>query len=67
MVRGHNYPENNILNGFDWEYDNTHPYEYDTECLDWKFYEIENGKMLNCYPEYVIFKDKLLLKMIKEF
>ena len=51
LIRGHNYPEPEITNGFDWEHENTHPYEYDTECENWEFYDIPNGKMLNCYPE----------------
>jgi len=66
LIRGHNYPESEILNGFEWEYENTHPYEYDSECKNWEFYDIHNGKMLNCYPEYEIFQDELLLKTLKE-
>lgn len=67
LVRGHGYPEDKILNGFDWEFDNTHPFEYDNSCENWEFYEILNGIMLNCFPEYIIFKDKELLKAIKDF
>jgi len=66
LVRGHGYPTDEIINGFDWEFDNTHPYEYDIACLDWKFDEIDNGIMLNCYPE-IILKDeefKLIKKII---
>ena len=66
LIRGHNYPELEIVNGFEWEYENTHPYEYDSECENWEFYDISNGKMLNCYPEYRIFQDELLLKTLKE-
>jgi len=51
LIRGHNYPEPEIKNGFDWEFDNTHPYEYDTECLEMELYSIKNGWMTNCYPE----------------
>ena len=51
LIRGHNYPEPEIKNGFDWEFDNTHPYEYDTECLEMELYQIKNGWMTNCYPE----------------
>jgi len=51
MIRGHNYPEPEIKNGFDWEFDNTHPYEYDSECLEMELYQIKNGWMTNCYPE----------------
>jgi len=66
LIRGHGYPESSIANGFDWEYDNTHPYEFDIACLEWMFYEIDNGFMLNCYPENIIISDKYLLKSIKE-
>jgi len=67
LVRGHGYPDPNIANGFDWEFDNTHPYEYDRDCKDWEFYEIKNGWMLNCYPENILHRDESLLKMIKKF
>ena len=69
LIRGHNYPEPEITNGFDWEFDNTHPYEYDSLCADMKFYQIENGWMTNCYPENFFLKDHTglfnLLKTIK--
>lgn len=67
LVRGHGFPTSDIVNGFDWEFDNTHPYEYDIKCLDWEFYEIDNGIMLNCYPENVLYKDQKLLEVIKEY
>ena len=67
LIRGHNYPDLTIGNGFNWEYENTHPYEFDNLCEDWEFYNIDYGIMLNCYPENIIFTDKELLKMIKEF
>ncbi len=67
LVKGHGYPKIEISNGFGWEFENTHPYEYDTNCENWEFYEIKNGLMLNCYPEEKIWQDKLLLKTIKEF
>ena len=69
LVRGHNYPENHIINGFDWKNENTHPYEYDTECENWEFYPTKgtpNGYMLNCYPENIIWKDELFLKTLKD-
>jgi len=54
LIRGHDYPpEDPVSNGFDWEFDNTHPYEYDSLCLDMEFYKIENGWMTTCYPENV--------------
>jgi len=67
LLRGHGYPEKSIANGFDWEFDNTHPYEFDTKCDNWEFYEIANGHMLNCYPEYLIFNDESLLKAIRDY
>ena len=67
LIIGHGYPDPEITNGFDWEFDNTYPFEYDNSCENWEFYKILNGIMLNCYPEYIIFKDKELLKAIKDF
>jgi len=70
LIRGHNYPEPEITNGFDWEFDNTHPYEYDSLCADMEFYQIENGWMTNCYPENFFLKGHEglfnLLKTIKD-
>lgn len=66
LVRGHDYPSG-VDNGFDWKFDNTRPYEFDTDCKSWDFYEIDNGIMLNCYPEKVIWKNQQLLEQIKNF
>lgn len=66
LVRGHNYPESKIRNGFDWKFDNS-PLEYNTLCNNWKFNEITNGIMLNCYPESHLADNIPLLKMIKEY
>ena len=69
LIRGHNYPEQEIVNGFDWEFDNTHPYEYDNECANMEFYKIRNGWMTNCYPENVFLENDhaiILLKAIKD-
>lgn len=65
LIRGHNYPDPLIRNGFDWIYDNS-LLEYDFECTDWKFEKISNGHMLNCYPEYAIYSDELLLRTLNE-
>ena len=64
LIRGHSYPAKGIDNGFDWEFDNTRPYEFDKYCNTWKFYEINNGYMLNCYPEGLIITEPQLLKEI---
>jgi len=70
LIRGHNYPEPGITNGFDWELDNTHPYEFDSVCLDMDIYKIENGWMTNCYPENLFLQNTeqlfKLLKFIKD-
>jgi len=65
LIRGHGFPTEDVDNGFDWEYDNTRPYEYDINCLNWEFYKIPNGEMLNCYPEGPIISNIELLKEIK--
>jgi len=65
LIRGHGFPKSGIDNGFNWEFDNTRPYEFDNVCNDWEFKKINNGYMLNCYPEYTIFKDIDMLKTIK--
>ena len=69
LIRGHNYPDAEIKNGFDWEFDNTHPYEYITDCSDMEFYQIKNGWMTTCYPENLFLKNTQdlfdMLKIIK--
>jgi len=64
LIRGHNYPPG-ISNGFDWEFENTHPFEFDTKCENWEFYEIDNGMMLNCYPESLMFENPFIFMAIK--
>lgn len=66
LIRGHNFPEPEIVNGFDWEFDNSN-LEYDVNCKDMGFDRIVNGWMLNCYPETPIHQSKVLLQMIKDF
>ena len=66
LIRGHNYPEPEIKNGFDWEFDNTHPYEYDNNCSNMEFYKTEDGWMTTCYPENVFLQDnELLFSLLK--
>jgi hypothetical protein len=70
LIRGHNYPEREIVNGFDWQFDNTHPYEYDDICFDMEFYKTDIGWMTTCYPENLFFADTEqlfnILKFIKD-
>ena len=41
LIRGHDYPlDDPVSNGFDWEFDNTHPFEYDNECNEMVLYPI---------------------------
>ena len=66
LIRGHDYPSG-ITNGFDYEIEEQfHEYEYDDQCLEWKFIEIENGYHLNCYPDGVIYKNFDILLKLKE-
>jgi hypothetical protein len=66
LVKGHSYPNTNIKNGFDWKFDNSQ-FEHNTDCDNMLFEEIDNGIMLNCYPEYKILYDASLLKTIKDW
>ena len=50
LLRGPGYPHEDIIGGFDWEFDNSQ-YFNDWSCHDWEFYQVPNGFMLNCYPE----------------
>jgi len=66
LIRGPSFPDDNIINGFDWEFDNTE-YFNDWSCIDWQFYEITNGYMLNCYPETELpHYGRSILKTIKD-
>ena len=67
LVRGHEYPPDDpVSNGFNWKYEElNHPWEYNTECKDWEFIKVDNGYMLDCYPELILSSDRDLLKMIK--
>ena len=40
--------------------------EYDIDCLEWKFIEIENGFHLNCFPESIIINNLEILKKMKD-
>ena len=75
LIRGHDYPpEDPVSNGFDWEFDNTHPFEYDNDCANMELYPIKDPRsnmsipppqfanehwMLNCYPDLVFYADEL--------
>ena len=65
LIRGHNYPEQSIKNGFDWKDDNS-PEEYDLDCAIWKFRHISNGEQLNCVQEIFSQHSPAILKKMKE-
>jgi len=66
LIRGHDYPPG-IKNGFDYEIEERfHEYEYDANCLEWKFIKIKNGHHLNCYPENILNKNFDILLKLKE-
>ena len=65
LVKGHNYPDTKIRNGFSWKYDNSN-LEYNTKCANMGFDKIPNGWMLNCYPESAIHASKVLLKTMRD-
>lgn len=66
LIKGHGFPDKTISNGFNWKYDNSN-LEYNTDCNNWNFTKISNGKQLNCYPTNIIFRDFELLKQIKDY
>ena len=67
LIRGHNYPEFEIKNGFNYEIEQRfHDYEYDTDCIDWEFIEFENGHALNCYPDAMLHTNFDILLQMKQ-
>jgi len=65
LERGPGYPTSDVKNGFDWKFDNSDIF-VNTTCENWEFYEIENGHMLNCTPEFLIQNNDELLKKLKQ-
>ncbi len=65
LVRGHGYPDPSIRNGFGWNDDNSR-YEYDVTCSDWAFYHRDNYTMLNCYPEYAMLTNSVMLGLLQK-
>lgn len=64
LVRGHDYPDSTIKNGFGWKHDNS-KYEYNVDCNNWNFYMSGNHSMLNCYPEYAILYSEQLIRSLQ--
>ena len=66
LIRGHNYPQLEIQNGFNYEVEERfHEYEYDNTCLDYKFIEFDNGYALNCYPDAIIWDSPDIIGHLK--
>jgi len=64
LERGPAYPQVDIINGFDWKYDNSYLFN-DTTCDNWTFNKIDNGYMLNCNPELLIQNNENFLIKLK--
>ena len=65
LIKGHGYPDKETKNGFGWEYDNSDA-EYNTECVLYKWRDVDNGKQLSCTPEKILIKRPQVLLDIKE-
>ena len=65
LIRGHNYPTQDIRNGFGWEWDNS-PEEYDLDCAVWKFRNVTNGQQLNCVQEIFSQHNPAILAKMKK-
>ncbi len=66
LVKGHGYPTSQDLNAFGWKFDNRAK-EYDTNCANTSFHPVDNGIMLDCYPEDTIYTNMTILKIIKDY
>ena len=66
LIRGHDYPPG-VANAFGYEIEERfHEYESDGNCFNWKFFKIENGYHLNCYPDGSIHFNLELIAKIKD-
>lgn len=66
LIKGHNYPNQSVTNGFGWKHDNS-PEEYDLGCNMWKFRDVSNGKQLNCVAETTFAQKPQILIQMKDF
>ena len=57
----------NYQNDFQWEYDSSHLEYVKCEDVEAKFEKVDNGIMLNCFPEHFLIQSPTLFKIIKEF
>ena len=64
LIRGHQYPDHSITNGFGWIHDN-HDDEFDNKCETTEWRKITNGYQLKCYPENRFYYSKDILSFIR--
>lgn len=65
LVRGHGYPQANIMNGFN--YTTSSKYEYDLKCQNYHWAAEPNGMQPTCWPEFLIKSDRNILQTIKDY
>lgn len=65
LVRGHQYPTQDIANGFGFV--TTTQHEYDFKCEGYKWEARPNGIQPTCWPEFVIKADRDMLQVIKDY
>ena len=61
LLEGHGYKTKG--NAFGWKDDNTR-YELDRDCKNLKFYDVTNGRQINCYPEYSMDNSTIALEIM---
>jgi len=65
LVRGHGYPDKDLLNGFGYVTSSNN--EYDLNCKHFKWEQMPNGMQLSCWPEFLIKSDRSVLQTIKDY
>ena len=64
LVQGHGYK--NMINGFDWKYDNTALEIIPCVKEHWKFYDSPVGRLLDCSPEIILKIDPTLRRELQD-
>jgi len=65
LVRGHGYPDKDLLNGFGYVTSSNN--EYDLNCKHYKWEQMPNGMQLSCWPEFLIKSDRSVLQTLKDY
>ena len=63
LVKGHNYPYEDVKNGFNWKYDNSAE-EYKM-CDKYEWRNITNGYQMTCWPQRILIDDHSIFGIIK--